>query len=186
MAGSREFVLAGLVLAINFMATLIYLFFLSRESRKEQFYNLPFWLQKSFVVLFVGPLFISPFLPQVRMTMGFYRFPISLGFIIGGVVIIIGAFFKIGVIPSLKEKSTLITQGVYGIVRHPIYFGTILTFLGLILFTNALLSLLYFPISIALYFLMTIYEEKSLISEYGQEYVVYQKTVRKKIIPYVL
>lgn len=114
------------------------------------------------------------------------KIPVSLLLIIGGFVFIGLAFLKIGAIPSLKEKSNLITQGVYRIVRHPIYCGTLIIFLGLIIWTNAFISLLYFPISVLLYFIMTVYEEKSLIREYGQEYMDYQKQVRKRIIPFVL
>jgi protein-S-isoprenylcysteine O-methyltransferase Ste14 len=96
------------------------------------------------------------------------------------------AFLKIGAVPSLRERSALITTGVYGLVRHPIYAGTILTFLGVILFFEAMIPLLYFPISVGLYFIMTVYEEKSLMAEYGREYNEYQKKVRKRIIPYFL
>jgi protein-S-isoprenylcysteine O-methyltransferase Ste14 len=177
-----------LVLSINLVATFTYLFFLADENRKKAFFCLPAFLQKAFVAFFVGPLFISPFMPQSRFP-GLpeaINITLSLLLVIIGVVFILGAFFKIGSVPSLKAKSNLVTQGVYGIVRHPIYAGTILTFLGLILFKNALGSLFYFPVSIGLYFLMTIFEERSLINEYGQEYLDYQRNVRKRIIPFVI
>lgn len=181
----REYLLVSFILVINLIATFIYLVFLSNESRKR----MPVLLQKLLVVLFVGPLFIAPFLPQVRINFAIYDFikiPVSLLLIVGGLIFIGFAFLKIGAIPSLKAKSSLITQGVYRIVRHPIYCGTLITFLGLILWTNTFVSLFYFPISILLYFIMTVYEEKSLIGEYGQEYIDYQKRVRKRIIPFVL
>ncbi|MGE5604966.1 MAG: methyltransferase family protein [Bacteroidota bacterium] len=99
---------------------------------------------------------------------------------------IIASFLKMGVIPSLREKSGLITQGVYGIVRHPIYSGTIFAFFGLNLVFNSFISLLYLPVSIGLYLIMIIYEEKSLLNEYGEEYKSYQKNVPKRIIPFVI
>lgn len=183
-----ESLIVLLVLSINLIVTFIYLLFLSNENRRKAFFCMPMLVQKAFVAFFVGPLFISPFMPQsqflglpeaINMTLILLLVFIGLGFIFG-------AFFKIGAIPSLKAKSNLVTQGVYRIVRHPIYSGTILTFLGLILLRDALISLFYFPISIGLYILMTIYEEKSLINEYGQEYRVYQSSVRKRIIPFVI
>ncbi len=177
-----------LVLSINLVATFIYLFFLSDENRKKVFFSLPMLLQKAFVAFFVGPLFISPFMPQSRFPMlpEAVNMTLSLLLVFIGIAFILGAFFKIGPVPSLKAKTNLVTQGVYGIVRHPIYAGTILTFLGLILLKNALVSLFYFPVSIGLYFLMTIFEERSLINEYGQEYKDYQLDVRKRIIPFVI
>lgn len=185
----REFLLVGLVLGINLMATLIYLFFLGNESRKKRFFQLPVGIQKSLVGLFVGPLLVAPFLPQSKIYPAIpdaIKLPVSLLLTVGGLSFIILAFGKIGVIPSMKEKSHLITRGVYRIVRHPIYAGTILMFLGLILYSNALVSLFYFPISIALYFTMTIFEERSLIQEYGPEYLEYQNQVPKRIIPFIL
>ncbi|HBE78061.1 MAG TPA: hypothetical protein DDW65_09830 [Firmicutes bacterium] len=178
----------GLALSIHFIATMIYLFFLHDEARKKCFFRMPVLLQKSVVLLFVGPLFISPFLTQPRFHILIYDWlKIPLGFLLfcGGLTVIILAFFKIGVVPSLREKSALLTAGVYRVVRHPIYSGTLLAFLGVILFSEAAVSLLYFPVSVGLYYFMTVYEEKSLVAEYGLEYVEYQKKVRKRIIPYI-
>lgn len=185
----QGFITVVLVLSVNLIVTIVYLYFLSEESRKRQFFSLPVWLQKIFVLLFVGPLFVAPFLKQARIPFNGYDLVIltlSLVLIIGGFLFIVFAFLKIGVIPSLKEKSSLISQGVYRIVRHPIYSGTIFAFLGLILYFKAFVSLLYFPVSVILYYIMTVYEEKSLIEEYGQEYIEYQQCVRKRIIPFVL
>jgi protein-S-isoprenylcysteine O-methyltransferase Ste14 len=185
----REILGVGLILCINFIATMNYLFFLSNEARKKRFFGIPVLLQKSVVLLFVGPLFIWPFFAQPRINFlgaDWIKIPLSFLFILGGLTVIMLAFLKIGVVPSLREKSVLITAGVYRLVRHPIYFGTVLAFLGVILFSEAAVSLLYFPVSVGLYYFMTVYEEKSLVAEYGQEYIEYQQKVRKRIIPYVL
>jgi protein-S-isoprenylcysteine O-methyltransferase Ste14 len=60
------------------------------------------------------------------------------------------------------------------------------TFFGLILLFKAYISLLYFPVSILLYYIMTVAEEKGLVKEYGEHYREYQKKVRKRIIPFIL
>ncbi|MGE5604965.1 MAG: hypothetical protein ACM3YE_04650 [Bacteroidota bacterium] len=57
------------VLSINMLATLVYLFFLASDNRKKKFFEMPVWLQKMFVLLFVGPLFGSPLLPQTNIPM---------------------------------------------------------------------------------------------------------------------
>lgn len=102
-----------------------------------------------------------------------------------GLIIIVMAFFKIGTIPSLRAKSSLATTGIYGVVRHPIYAGTIMMFAGLGLLFEASLPLSYLPLSIFLYFIMTVYEEKGLEAEYGTKYLEYKKKVRKRIIPFI-
>lgn len=177
------------VLSMNLLATIIYLFFLSSEARKSRFFQAPVWVQKLFVLLFVGPLFGSPILPQASIPtadFGGVRLWVGVIFAALGCIFILGSFLKIGVVPSLRKRSGLITQGVYGIVRHPIYAGTIFAFLGLNLIFNAFISLLYLPVSIALYFIMTVHEEKSLVHEYGQEYLDYRSDVPKRIIPFVM
>jgi protein-S-isoprenylcysteine O-methyltransferase Ste14 len=185
----REIVTVGLVLSINLLVTIGYLLFMSSETRKERFFKMPVWLQKSFVLLFIGPLFISPFLSQPSVHIlahDWLRIPLGFLFIFSGLAIIILAFLKIGAVPSLRKKSSLITAGVYGIVRHPIYSGTLIAFLGVILLSEALVSLVYFPVSAGLYYLMTVHEEKVLIAEYGREYLAYRQKVRKRILPYIL
>jgi protein-S-isoprenylcysteine O-methyltransferase Ste14 len=174
------------ILSINLIATLVYFWIIANERRMQSFFGLPMVVQKSFVVLFVAPLFVSPVVSQNKYDGHL------IGNVVGGVVALIGlvmivmAFFGTGVIPSIKEKSSLATTGVYGVVRHPIYAGTIVTFAGLNLLFEAVTPFLYLPLSICLYYVMTVYEEKGLVAEYGEEYSEYKKRVRKRIIPFVL
>lgn len=176
-----------LVLSINLFITLFYLVIINNEKMKTDFNNMNIILQKLFVFLFIGPLFISPFLPQPRFT--YFHWSITL---VGVVITLVGAlmilcsFFKIGMIPSIKVKSGLSTSGTYGIVRHPIYSGTIIAFLGLIVMMRAVLSLAYLPFSVLLYYLMTVHEERDLIKMYGEDYLSYRKAVRRRIIPFAL
>ena len=93
---------------------------------------------------------------------------------------------KFVIFSLIKSKSGLSTTGMYAIIRHPIYSGTIILYFGLVLFQESIIPLMYFPISIVLYFLMTVFEEKDLIRSFGDEYIEYKKKVKKRIIPYVL
>lgn len=181
------FLILLILFLINLLTTVFYIIALKDESLMKVFFKLPFLLQKSFVILFVGPLVLSPFLPQLRL-----KLPLSLVIPIGAVLIIEGfimillSFTKIGVVPGMRKATGLITSGVYGVVRHPIYSGTLSIFLGLCLSMNALVSLSYFPISVFLYYLMTVYEEKGLVEAYPTEYPLYQTRVRGRIIPFFL
>jgi protein-S-isoprenylcysteine O-methyltransferase Ste14 len=78
---------------------------------------------------------------------------------------------------DLDVQEDFITSGVHSYVRHPIYSGTVLIFLGFFLFEPTLSSaahvvmlLLYLPFGI--YF-----EEKKLIDIYGEKYIQYREQV---------
>ncbi len=80
------------------------------------------------------------------------------------------------------EENKLITDGVYSIVRNPVYSGALLACIGAVLIANNLI-LLIVPVICWLY--MTLFliktEEKWLKELYGQEYVSYCKKVNRCI-----
>jgi protein-S-isoprenylcysteine O-methyltransferase Ste14 len=80
----------------------------------------------------------------------------------------------------------VVTKGIYGWVRHPIYSGTLIAVLGWALITRSTALGFYFPLLMGLYLAMAIREEKVLLVEYGEEYVRYQKQVAKRLIPRVV
>ena len=89
-----------------------------------------------------------------------------------------------GVRQVLRSSSThaaLKTDGVYGLVRHPLYFGWTLLVFGAPDMTAtrlvfALISTLYLVVAIP-------FEERSLIETFGPDYASYQRKVRWRMIP---
>jgi protein-S-isoprenylcysteine O-methyltransferase Ste14 len=83
-----------------------------------------------------------------------------------------------------ERKQRVISTGVYGFVRHPMYLGGILLFLG----TPMLLGSIYgFLIGMAMLFLLAgriIGEEKMLVDEL-EGYEDYKKKVRYRLLPYI-
>ncbi|MFW9918758.1 MAG: methyltransferase family protein [Candidatus Thorarchaeota archaeon] len=75
------------------------------------------------------------------------------------------------------RKPELITEGLYGKIRHPLYLATILLFLGIMLiypFPNVIV----FALSLSAYTLIGAhFEERKLILHYGEEYLEYKKQV---------
>jgi protein-S-isoprenylcysteine O-methyltransferase Ste14 len=183
----RDNVLVISVLLINLLASLSYFLIINNEKLMGGFHRMNVVFQKAYVFLFVAPLFVSPFLSQARFGLSPW-----IAFVAGGLLAAAGAlmmffsFFKIGFIPSIKSKSGLSVSGTYGIVRHPIYSGTILAFAGVILLMKAFISLCYLPLSILLYFLITVFEEKDLLKAYGDEYDSYRASVKYRILPFIL
>jgi protein-S-isoprenylcysteine O-methyltransferase Ste14 len=78
-----------------------------------------------------------------------------------------------------QKEAKVIDTGVYGRVRHPMYFGMLLILLA---FTIATLSILSFIVWAAFFIFldrMATYEEKDLTKKLGQQYVKYQRRVHK-------
>lgn len=72
------------------------------------------------------------------------------------------------------EKSSLVTKGLYRIVRHPLY-----TFSLLLLWLSPSMTVNTFVVYLALtaYILIgAVFEERKLLREFGQEYARYQST----------
>lgn len=78
-----------------------------------------------------------------------------------------------------KNKTALVTHGVFGISRNPIFLGMILTVLGLFLILPNALS---FCLTLSTYFIIQIQvrlEEAFLEERHGADYLSYKKTVKR-------
>jgi len=85
---------------------------------------------------------------------------------------------------EVQEHQTVVSTGLYGIVRHPMYSITILLFLSMPLVLGSVYSLLIFlvyPFIIA----KRIQYEEQLLAEELNGYREYQQTVRWRLIPFI-
>jgi protein-S-isoprenylcysteine O-methyltransferase Ste14 len=83
-----------------------------------------------------------------------------------------------------ERKHHVVTTGVYGIVRHPMYLGAAFLFIGAPLLMGSLLGLAFGMMLILLVAARSIGEEKMLADEL-EGYEDYQKKVKYRIIPFV-
>lgn len=101
--------------------------------------------------------------------------------IVSGIYLNLSAKLKSKLFKNVEDNK-LITDGVYSIVRNPVYSGALLVCTGAVLIANNLI-LLIVPVICWLY--MTLFlmktEEKWLEELYGQEYVSYCKRVNRCI-----
>lgn len=106
-------------------------------------------------------------------------FVVSLIFILSGLLIYILAI-KAKITRSIKE-NTLVTHGVYSVVRNPIYSAWLFICTGtLFLYGNPYLALLlFFTFWLSLTILMKHTEEKWLTKLYGEAYLKYCKKVNR-------
>jgi len=139
---------------------------------------------KSLVTIF---LFILPFLTH-------YYFPVKiiikkpytyLGilFILAGIILSIKTsrmFREAGNHFDLKSESvTLMTSGIFCYSRNPMYLGVLFWFIGLAILLGSLVSFLYPVLFFIIANVMIIYEESKLTQIYNDEYINYQRRVRR-------
>jgi methanethiol S-methyltransferase len=74
-------------------------------------------------------------------------------------------------------ESTLKTTGLSGLVRHPLYTGTLLVLWGFWLMDSSLASLIMATCLSAYIRIGIHFEEKKLLREFGEEYAHYQQRV---------
>ena len=136
---------------------------------------------------FVVPIIVLPFTkgPKIAIPTGV---ALTAGIIILGTSFIIKilAQRQIGASPALKNKAKLVTTGLYGIVRHPLYMSNGLLAIGMAVLLRSIFALLFF-IPYFLSFLPLIhFEEKNLLEKYGEEYRKYRKKVSWRMIPKII
>jgi len=129
-----------------------------------------------FLVVWIADSFVfeySTFLTQYISN--YIRVPIALiVLVISGLLAWTG--LKI-VFRETRKRPQVITTGVFSIVRHPIYLSSILLYLGFILLSLSLLSVLVWILIIVFYYIISRYEEKLLIQRFGSAYEEYKKKV---------
>ncbi len=77
--------------------------------------------------------------------------------------------------------ADLVTIGIFAHVRHPMYLGYILAYLGCIVGTMSLLSIIPWLLIVHLYDKMANYEEHKLEKRFGKEYLEYKRKAPKWI-----
>ncbi len=155
----------------------------------DRFYRL------GFVVIAILTLLPSLAMVVLLPSQVLWRIPSPWVYVTGAVQILAGLGLIIGVFHTdvmafvgvrqlvqsdSEQKTKLITVGLYGLVRHPLYFfGLVLIWLTPYM-TDLILA---FNIAATLYLILgTIPEEKKMVAIYGPAYEEYQENV-PRIIP---
>ncbi len=85
---------------------------------------------------------------------------------------------------EVQQGQTVIDTGLYGIVRHPMYFATLLLFLAMPLVLGSLFA---FVIFLAYPFIIAgrIKHEENFLSEELKGYKEYKQKVRYRLLPFI-
>ncbi len=98
--------------------------------------------------------------------------------IIGIILTVLGfyiAYMAMKLRKGFREEDDLITTGIYGIFRHPLYIGLILFHIGIPLIFSGYMTLLSSIFWIPIVFVWMKIDEITLKKIYGEAYVEYMK-----------
>lgn len=95
--------------------------------------------------------------------------------------IVLGIYSHRALFEQEREKYTLITNGVFAHVRHPLYLSVLLAYLGFTFVSMSIVSLIPWTFYIILFDKMATYEEKDLTKILGDKYLEYRKKIPKWI-----
>ena len=87
---------------------------------------------------------------------------------------------------AVKSDHTVIRDGAYRILRHPIYLSNILGFLGLCTLMNRWEAWVALPAQVVGFVLMARKEESFLVRHLGNKYLKYRDEVRWMLLPGLL
>ncbi len=109
-------------------------------------------------------------------------------FVIGGLIVLLSrkqlGRYGDGT-TALKGNHTLLTQGLYNYIRHPLYAGGMISRIGIGLSLRGYIGAIAFILSYFIVFRKRMdIEEESLVSEFGEEYEEYMKRT-KRLFPYL-
>jgi protein-S-isoprenylcysteine O-methyltransferase Ste14 len=129
-----------------------------------------------FLIVWIADSFIFNYSTGLAKFIPLYiKLPVAIG-----VLFCAGYLARIGlkiVFGEVREEPVIIREGVFNIVRHPIYLGAILIYIGLFLLTISIVSLIVLIIIILFYHFIARYEENLLLQQFGKDYEKYKKEV---------
>jgi len=135
-------------------------------------------------LFFVGILFQSALIPTYQiLTKGSITEYLAYVFAGFGTIIMVKSAKQIslsrllGISSGSDQVDELVVSGLYSKIRHPLYAGFVLIFIGYFLFAGTAAAAVHL-ICLTIYIPIGIYfEEKNLVDLYGQSYIEYQEKV---------
>ncbi len=156
---------------------------ISKEKQKEQ----------DIIVKLSGLMFLAGFI-VAGLDFRFGWFPLPKAVVIcSAIVFVIAYLLYVEVLREntylsrtilVQENQKVIDTGLYGIIRHPMYFATLLLFLSMPLVLGSLFSFLIF-LTYPIIIVQRIKNEEKLLEQELDGYKEYKQKVRYRLIPFI-
>jgi protein-S-isoprenylcysteine O-methyltransferase Ste14 len=163
------------LLLVVFSETWLALMFIVRKAQTSKSTSPLEW------VVAVGgtflPLLLRPSMQGLASDLG------SITITLGVCIQIAGAFVlnrSFGIVPANRGVRT---QGVYRVIRHPLYASYLVTLSGYLLTNTSLYNFSIVVACLVLMLLRVVFEERHLLRD--ERYRRYAKSVRWRLVPYV-
>ena len=131
----------------------------------------------AFLIVWIGDSF---FLHQSTFLSDYI--PLYIRLVTLGLVLIAAVYlFRSGhvVVSNEQRPNSVISSGGFRYVRHPLYLASILTYLGLMVSTSSLFSLVLIVVIFVFHNYIAGYEEKLMDAKFGEEYRKYKRRTGK-------
>jgi len=118
--------------------------------------------------------------PSVAFTFEFSGTTFSLlttSLIAGAVSILALIFIILSWTQIFQNKDELVTDGLYGFVRHPQYLGILIIITVWLFAWPTLVTLVMWPILVIKYYKLAKHEEGDMENKYGERYLAYRNKV---------
>ena len=125
------------------------------------------WIADTF--FFGYSTFLNQLIPlALRIPVGIVILGVSAYLVRKGLSIVFG---------KVRETPAVIREGVFNVVRHPVYLSEILLYLGLLMLSLSLIAAIIWIIAIVFLHFISRYEEKLLLERFGEDYKLYMEEV---------
>lgn len=135
--------------------------------------------QAILAVLFFSTWISDSFLNYSTVLEG--SIPLALRILLGVVVFILAGYLAARglyiVFGKKRAEPAVIQEGPFRFVRHPVYLGEILLYLGFLILNISLVAFVVMLIAIGFLHYISSHEEKLLIVRFGDDYQRYRKEV---------
>lgn len=130
-----------------------------------------------FIIFWAADSFFFDFSTQITAYVPFYlRMVVSI-IVIAISLYLLNASHK--VVAGEHRPEKVISDGVFKYIRHPLYMSALLFYLALVISTLSIISFALWLGIFIFYNYLASYEEKLLISKFGEEYVSYRHRTGK-------
>jgi protein-S-isoprenylcysteine O-methyltransferase Ste14 len=166
----------------------------SKKAKSQEKFTIQFlyyWLPLIVAILLLGPgeWFGHSLIRENFVSHTDFVGAIGLVFCFTGALIACWSKYLLGKNWSLsvqrKEEHELIQHGIYKFIRHPIYTGLLLLFLGNTIIVGDYRGIIALLIVFVSFWMKLLKEEKLLEETFGKEYVDYKKNT-KALFPHVI
>lgn len=186
----------GIGLKACWLAVAIYFFWAYRRNKVPQQTEplvkrlVAYWLPFG-IALLLGPgdWFVDNLLWQRFVPHTTFVYAVGLGLCIGGTTLAIWSRYLLGrnwsATVQLKQEHELVGSGPYRLVRHPLYTGLLVLFVGSAIMIGDLRGLLAVIIMFTSLWFKLRLEERWLLQHFGDKYSAYQRRT-KMLLPALL